>query len=39
MDPSASGGLSVPSITWKTDKGLPKYEDATETDVYRMAAA
>jgi len=31
--------LSVPSITRKTDKGLPKYEDATESDVFVLSGA
>ena len=31
--------LAVPSITRKTDKGLPKYEDATESDVFLLSGA
>src|SRR5436309_6673212 len=27
-------GLSLPSITRKTDKGLPTYQDADESDVF-----
>ena len=29
--------FSLPSITRKTDKGLPKYEDATESDVFVLS--
>ncbi|MDX2424780.1 MAG: SpvB/TcaC N-terminal domain-containing protein [Cycloclasticus sp.] len=29
--------LSLPSITRKTDKGLPQYQDATESDVYILS--
>ena len=29
--------LSLPSITRKTDKGLPKYEDADESDVFILS--
>ena len=29
--------LSVPSITRKTDKGLPKYQDADESDVFILS--
>src|SRR5712675_653274 len=31
--------LSVPSITRKTDKGLPKYQDANESDVFILSGA
>ncbi|HEV7759226.1 MAG TPA: SpvB/TcaC N-terminal domain-containing protein, partial [Acidimicrobiales bacterium] len=31
--------LSLPAITRKTDKGLPRYRDADESDVYVMAGA
>ncbi len=31
--------LSTPSVTRKTDKGLPKYEDATEPDVFILSGA
>jgi RHS repeat-associated protein len=31
--------LSLPSITRKTDKGLPKYEDANESDVFILSGA
>jgi RHS repeat-associated protein len=31
--------LSVPAITRKTDKGLPQYRDADESDVYILAGA
>ncbi|MGI0486553.1 SpvB/TcaC N-terminal domain-containing protein [Pantanalinema rosaneae CENA516] len=31
--------LSLPSITRKTDKGLPRYEDATESDVFILSGA
>src|SRR5213595_1632704 len=31
--------LSLPSITRKTDKGLPKYEDAAEADVFILSGA
>jgi hypothetical protein len=31
--------LSVPSITRKTDKGLPRYRDAEESDVYILSGA
>jgi Salmonella virulence plasmid 65kDa B protein len=31
--------LSLPSITRKTDKGLPKYEDANESDVFILSSA
>src|SRR5829696_5553673 len=30
-------GLFVPSITRKTDKGLPTYRDAEESDVYLLS--
>jgi hypothetical protein len=30
---------SLPSITGKTDKGLPKYEDAGESDVFVLSGA
>ena len=32
-------GLSLPSITRKTDKGLPKYEDAEESDEFILSDA
>src|SRR5262245_28611696 len=31
--------LSLPSITRKTDKGLPKYQDAIESDVFILSGA
>jgi hypothetical protein len=31
--------LSLPSITRKTDKGLPRYFDAEESDVYILSGA
>src|SRR5206468_3165499 len=31
--------LSLPSITRKTDKGLPKYEDADKSDVFILSGA
>ncbi|MDG6026917.1 MAG: hypothetical protein E3K40_09500 [Candidatus Brocadia sp.] len=31
--------LSLPSITRKTDKGLPKYQDAEESDVFILSGA
>lgn len=31
--------LSVPCITRKTDKGLPKYQDAAESDVFILSGA
>ena len=31
--------LSLPSITRKTDKGLPKYDDVNESDVYILSGA
>lgn len=31
--------LSLPSITRKTDKGLPKYQDADKPDVYILSGA
>src|SRR5678810_109835 len=31
--------LSLPSITRKTDKGLPKYRDADESDVFILSGA
>ncbi|MFT3771558.1 MAG: SpvB/TcaC N-terminal domain-containing protein [Minicystis sp.] len=31
--------LSVPQITRKTDKGLPRYEDAAESDVFILSGA
>ena len=31
--------LSLPSMTRKTDKGLPKYQDADESDVFILSAA
>src|SRR5215213_7957918 len=31
--------LSIPSITRKTDKGLPQYFDATDSDVFILSGA
>jgi RHS repeat-associated protein len=31
--------LSLPSITRKTDKGLPRYEDANDSDVFILSGA
>jgi RHS repeat-associated protein len=31
--------LSLPEITRKTDKGLPKYEDANESDIFILSGA
>ena len=31
--------LSLPSVTRKTDKGLPKYQDAIESDVFILSGA
>src|SRR6059058_546194 len=31
--------LSLPSITRKTDKGLPKYQDADDSDVFILSGA
>src|SRR3954466_16113725 len=31
--------LSLPSITRKTDKGLPRYKDAEESDVFVLSGA
>ncbi len=31
--------LSLPSITRKTDKGLPQYRDAVESDIYVLSGA
>src|SRR5512144_970592 len=31
--------LSLPSITRKTDKGLPRYQDALESDVFILSGA
>ena len=31
--------LSLPSITRKTDKGLPRYQDAVESDVFILSGA
>jgi RHS repeat-associated protein len=31
--------ITLPSITRKTDKGLPRYRDAVESDVYILAGA
>jgi Salmonella virulence plasmid 65kDa B protein len=31
--------LGIPAITRKTDKGLPKYQDAAESDVYILSGA
>jgi RHS repeat-associated protein len=45
-DPGSGNGpfgfgwtLSVPAITRKTDKGLPQYRDADESDVYILSGA
>ena len=32
-------GLALPQITRKTDKGLPKYLDCTESDVFLLSGA
>src|SRR5437868_5379739 len=32
-------GLSIPSITRKTDKGLPQYDDEHESDVFVLSRA
>jgi hypothetical protein len=32
-------GLSLPSITRKTDKGLPKYRDGEGSDVFILSGA
>jgi YD repeat-containing protein len=34
-----SWNLSIPSITRKTDKGLPKYQDVEESDVFILSGA
>jgi len=31
--------LSIPQITRKTDKGLPRYQDATDSDVFLLSGA
>src|SRR5699024_1862385 len=31
--------LSIPQITRKTDKGLPRYDDAAESDVFVLSGA
>jgi len=31
--------LSIPSITRKTDKGLPRYQDAVDSDIYILSEA
>ena len=31
--------LSIPSVTRKTDKGLPQYDDAAESDVFILSGA
>src|SRR5499425_1018870 len=31
--------MSLPSITRKTDKGLPKYDDARESDTFILSGA
>ena len=31
--------LSLPAITRKTDKGLPQYDDATESDIFILSGA
>lgn len=31
--------LSIPSITRKTEKGLPRYQDAAESDIYILSEA
>ncbi len=39
-DPFGFGwSLAVPSITRKTDESLPKYDDATESDVFVLSGA
>lgn len=32
-------GLSLPSITRKTDKGIPQYRDSEETDIFILSGA
>src|SRR5215210_8232798 len=32
-------GLSIPAVTRKTDKGLPTYRDAEESDVFILSDA
>ena len=32
-------GLSVPQVTRKTDKGLPRYDDGTESDLFILSGA
>ena len=40
MDPFGFGWhLSPPAITRKTDKGLPRYQDADESDVFILSGA
>ena len=40
MGPSGSAGtLALPSISRKTDKGLPKYQDVTESDTFILSGA
>ena len=36
---ASAGALSLPAITRKTDKGLPQYHDAEESDVYVLSGA
>src|SRR5580692_6202483 len=31
--------LALPSITRKTDKGLPRYQDADESDIFMLSGA
>ena len=31
--------VSLPAITRKTDKGLPKYQDATDSDIFILSSA
>ncbi len=39
MARSAPAGSSIPRITRKTDKGLPRYDDAHESDVFVLSGA
>ena len=32
-------GLSLPEITRRTDRGLPRYQDASESDIYLLSGA
>jgi hypothetical protein len=36
---SFGSDLSIPSITHKTDKGLPRYQDSVESDVFILSGA